>query len=73
MRLVSYKIISASLADDCKSHYLKLISVTKECKPDFLNFDKSEQRLDEFLWNYVGNAPLFYIFHNKFRMVMPIL
>ena len=49
-KLVSYRIINPSLADICKSQYSKLIrSVTKEYKPKFLNFDESEQRLDEFL------------------------
>ena len=49
-----------SLTDNCKSQYSKFISgVTKEYKSDFFNFDKSEHRVDEFLWNYVGNAPSF--------------
>ena len=49
MKAVSYKIINPSLADNCKSQYSKFISLTKEYKPDFLNYDKSKQHLGEFL------------------------
>ena len=70
-KLVSYKIINPSLADICKCQYSKLIrSVTKEYKPKFLSFDKSEQRLDEFLGNCVGNAPSFSELCNVFKILL---
>ena len=60
MKLISYKISDPSLVGNCKSQYFELIRrVTKEYKPDVLNFDKSEQCLDHFLWNHVGIAPSF--------------
>ena len=45
-------------------------SVTKEYKPGFLNFDKSEQQLDEFIWNYVGNASSFTDLRKVFKILL---
>ena len=45
-------------------------SDTKEYKPQFLNFDKSEQRLDEFLCYYFGNAPSFTDLCKVFKILL---
>ena len=36
----------------------------------FFIFDKSEQCFNEFLWNYVGNAPSFTDLHKVFKIFL---
>ena len=52
-KLVSYKVITPDAADCCKSQYSKFVTtVIKENKPEFLNFSKTDQRLDEFMMKF---------------------
>ena len=44
-------------------------NVIKEYKPDFLNFDKSEQRLDEFLTTF-PDAPSFSDLRKVFKILL---
>ena len=59
-KLVSYKIINPDTADRSKSQYNKFITtVVKDIKPQFLNYPKTHQRLDEFMMRFVGASTKF--------------
>lgn len=53
MKLVTYKKVSASVADKAKLQYSDFIStVVKEDRDEFLGFKKETDRLDTFLFKY---------------------
>ena len=56
-KLNSSKLIASAIADKAKSQYHKFMTRTvKERKPDFLNFNKKEQRLDKFFVGLVSTS-----------------
>ena len=56
--MVSYKVITPDTVDHSKSQYSKfVITAVKENKPEFLNYSKTGQRLDEFMMKYVRASP----------------
>ena len=57
---VSYKIISAGTADRSKSQYSKFVTtIAKENKTEFLNYSKTDPRLDKFKTKFVGTSTKF--------------
>ena len=55
MKLVSYKRVVPSLADKAKSEYSNfLLSIVGENREQFLSFKMESERLDSFLWNFLG-------------------
>ena len=53
-KLVSYKVISPDTADRSKSQYSKFVTiVVKENKPEYVNYSKTDQRLDEYMMKFV--------------------
>ena len=56
MKLVNAKRISGAVADEAKLQYSNFFSVVVKANiTSFREFDKSKQRLDVFLWNYIGS------------------
>ena len=54
-KLVEYKIITPSSADVSKLQYQNFIStIARDNKNEFMTFDKALQRLDVFLWKFIG-------------------
>ena len=59
-KLVSYKIISPVTADHSKSQYNKFVTtVVKENRPEFINYSKTDQCLQEFMMKFVGTSTTF--------------
>ena len=52
-KLVEYHTINAGHTDASKQQYNKFLLIVKNNREEFLNFDKVEQRLDEFYWKYM--------------------
>ena len=59
--LISYKVITPDTADHSKSQYRKFFAtVVKENKPEFLNYSKTDQHLNEFMMTFVGVSAKFF-------------
>ena len=59
-KLVSYNVITPDTANCSKSQYSKIVTVVvKEINPEYLNYLKSDQRLDEFVMKFVGASTKF--------------
>ena len=59
-KLVEYKIITPSSADVSKLQYQNFIStIARDNKNEFMTFDKALQRLDVFLWKFIGGSSNF--------------
>ena len=59
-KLVLYKVITPDTADRSKSQYSKFVTtVFKENKPEFLNYSKTDQRLEEFMMKFIGASTKF--------------
>ena len=72
--LVSYKVITRDTANRCKSQYSKFVTtVVKENKPEFLNYSKTGERLDEFMMKYVGASPKFSKLWKLFKILLILL
>ena len=70
-RLVSYKKIVPSIADDAKMEYSWFVSViVKKNSDEFLSFKKEKDRLDVFLWRYIGAKSQFSKLRNVFSMLL---
>ena len=73
-KLVSYKVITPDTGDRSKSQYSKFVTtVVKENKPEFLNYSKTGQRLDEFMVKYVGASPKFSELWKLFKILLILL
>ena len=69
--LVSYKVITPDTADRSKSHYSKFFAtVVKENKPEFLNYSKTDQRLDEFMTTFAGASAKFCELCKLFKILL---
>ena len=70
-RLVSYKKIVPSIADDAKMEYSWFVlTIVKKNSNEFLSFKKEEDRLDVFLWRYIGTKSQFSKLRNVFSMLL---
>ena len=70
-KLVFYKVISPDTADRSKSQYSKFVTtVVKENKPKFLNYSKTDQRLDEFMMKFVGASTRFSELCKLFKILL---
>ena len=70
-KLVSYKVINPDTAGRSKSQCSKFVTtVVKENKPEFLNYSKTGQRLDEFMVKYGGASPKFSEFWKLFKILL---
>jgi hypothetical protein len=70
-KLVSYKLITPDTADRSKSQYNKFTTtVVKENKPEFLNYSKTDQRLDEFMMKFVGGSTKFSELCKVFKILL---
>ena len=70
-KLVSYKKIVPSIADDAKMEYFWFVStIVKKNSDEFLSFKKEEDCLDVFLWRYIGAKSQFSKLRNMFLMLL---
>ena len=70
-KLVSYKKIVPSIADDAKMEYSWFVStIVKKNSDEFLSFKKEEVCLDVFLWRYIGAKNQFRKLRNMFSMLL---
>ena len=70
-KLVSYEKIVPSIADDAKMEYSGFVSViVKKNSDEFLSFKKEKDRLDVFLWRYIGAKSQFSKLRNVFSMLL---
>ena len=70
-KLVSYKKIVPSIADDAKMEYSWFVStIVKKNSDEFLSFKKEEDCLDVFLWRYIGGKSQFSKLRNMFLMLL---
>ena len=70
-KLVSYKKIVPSIADDAKMEYFWFVStIVKKNSDEFLSFKKEEDCLDVFLWRYIGAKSQFSKFRDVFSMLL---
>ena len=73
-KLVSYNVIAPDTADRSKSQCRKFVTtVVKENKPEFLNYSKTGQRLDEFMMKYVEASPKFSELWKLFKILLILL
>ena len=70
-KLISYKRITSAVADQSKSGYRKFIKTSvKEKKSEFVNYDKTEQRLDKFYINCIPSSKEFDEMCKIFKMLL---
>ena len=70
-KLVSYKKIVPSIADDAKMEYFWFVStIVKKNSDEFLSLKKEEDCLDVFLWRYIGAKSQFSKLRNMFLMLL---
>ena len=70
-KLVSYKKIVPSMADDAKMEYSWFVStIVKKNSDEFLSFKKGEDRLDVLLWRYTGAKSHFSKLRNVFSILL---
>ena len=68
---VSYKVITPDTADRSKSQHSKFVTtVVKENKPEFLNYSKTDQRLNEFIMRFVGASTKFSELWKLFKILL---
>ena len=73
-KLVSYKVFYPDNTDHSKSQHSKFVTtVVKENKPEFLNYWKASQHLDEFMMKYVGASPKFSELWKVFKILLILL
>ena len=72
--LVSYEVITADTADFSKSQYSKFVTtVLKENRPEFLNYSKTYQGLDEFMMKFDGASTTFSELCKLFKILLILL
>ena len=72
-KLAEYKQVTSHVADEAEKEYKKfLYTVVKENKAFFLEFDKSEDRLDEFFMRYLSDTVCFNNFMLIVKMVLTL-
>ena len=70
-KLIRYKKIVPSIADDAKMEYSWFVStIVKKNSDEFLSFKKEEDRLDVFLWRYIVPKSQFSRLRNVFSMLL---
>ena len=70
-KLVEYKIITPSSADLSKLQYQHFIStIARDNKNEFMTFDKALQRLDVFLWKFIGGSSNFTKLCDTFKILL---
>ena len=70
-KLISCKVITPDTAECSKSQYSKFVTtVVKENKPEFLNYSKTHQRLDEFMMRFVGASTKFSELWKLFKILL---
>ena len=71
-KLLEYKKIKSSVADQAKFEFSHFIMIThvKENRDEFLAFRKETDRLDEFFWRYIGSKDQFKSLRKLFQIVL---
>ena len=69
--LVAERKLKPSVADSAKSEYSLLVNViVKENKDEFLLYQKDTDRLEAFLWKFIGSASQFMNLRNVVKLVL---
>ena len=71
-KLVEYKKIKSSVADQAKFEFSHFIMIThvKENRDEFLAFRKETDRLDEFFWRCIRSKDQFKSLRKLFQIVL---
>ena len=73
-KLVSYKVVTPDTADRSKSQQSKFVTtVVNENMLEFLNYSKTDQRLDEFVMKFVGACTKFSELWKLFKILLILL